>query len=161
MSSFKFIAIAEGRRECRRPRGDGGRWVGDGLLGGVTILEQEEREELAEGELWARNERVGTVFESGKEAELGGRRVLLEGGVTGILDAEVGMGYSYRLDRSKQYGVPTKSVLSSSLEHETSFDEFEGIGTGMATGTDRDIVLVITTWRVGILAIAAVICREE
>lgn len=56
---------------------------------------------------------------------------------------EVGKGYSYGLDRSKRYGVPTKFALSSSLELETSF---EGIVIGMGTGFDRDLVLVITTY---------------
>jgi hypothetical protein len=144
-SNFKPIAIEEGRREWCRRRGDGGAWVDGGLLGGVGIFEQDEREEVAEEELLLRKERVGTVLESGRAAELGMRRVPLEVGSGGV-EVEVGKGYSYGLDRSKWYGVPTKSVLSSSLEFETSFDDFEGILIGMGTGFDRDVVLVITTY---------------
>jgi hypothetical protein len=108
MSNFRLIATAEGRHEWNRPRG--GAWVDVGLLGGVMIFEHDEREELAGEEPLERNERVGTVFESGKAAELGGRRVPLEGGAAGAVEVEVGKGYSYGLDRSKWYGVPTKSI---------------------------------------------------
>lgn len=111
------------------------------------ILEEDEREELAEEELPKRKERVGVVFESGGTAELGVGRVPLEPGSARGEVVEVGKGYSYGLDRSKWYGVPTKSVLSSSLELETSFDEFEGIEIGLRTGFDRGVVLVITRYR--------------
>lgn len=141
-SNFRPIAIEEGRREWSRRRGDGG-----GLLGGVTIFEQDEREELAEEELPKRKERVGVVFESGRAAELGVGRVPLEPGSARGEEVEVGKGYSYGLDRSKWYGVPTKSVSPSSLELETSFAEFEGIKIGVGTGFDRDVVLVITRYR--------------
>ena len=55
---------------------------------------------------------------------------------------EGGNGYSYGLERSKRYGVPTKSVSSSSFGLE-SLGGME-IGTGM--GFDRDGILVITRY---------------
>jgi len=144
-SSFKPIAIKEGSREWSRRRGDGGGWVGGGLLGGVAIL-------LAKVEWLKRKERVGAVAESGRAAELGVGRVPLEGGAAAAGGVEVeggGKGYSYGLNRSKWYGVPTKFGLSSSLslELEASLDEFEGIEIGIGTGFDRDVVLVIRTYR--------------
>ena len=63
---------------------------------------------------------------------------------TGIIDVEGGNGYSYGLERSKQYGVPIKSVPSSSFGLE-SLGGME-IGTGMEIGIDLDGILVITTY---------------
>ena len=145
-SSFKPIAIKEGSREWRRRRGDGGGWFSGGLLGGMAIFGQVEQEELTKEERLKRKERVGTVFDGGRAAELGVRRVPLEGRAAGGVDVEVGKGYSYGLDRSKWYGVPTKCALSSSLELEASSDEFEGIVIGMGTGFDRDVMLVIIAY---------------
>lgn len=136
-SSFKLIAIEEGSREWSRRRGDGGGWVGGGLLGGVVTL-------LAKEEWLKRKERVGAVAESGRAAELVVGRVPLEAGAAGEVEAEGGKGYSYGLNRSKRYGVPTKFASSSLPELEASF---EGIEIGMGTGFDRDVVLVITTYR--------------
>ena len=136
-SSFKPVAIKEGSREWSCRRGDDGNWFGGGLLGGVVIL-------LAIEEWLKRKDRVGAVAESGRVAELGVGRVPLEGGAAGGVEVEGGKGYSYGLNRSKRYGVPTKFASSSLLELEASF---EGIEIGMGTGFDRDVVLVITTYR--------------
>ena len=99
---------------------------------------------LAIEEWLKRKDRVGAVAESGRVAELGVGRVPLEGGAAGGVEVEGGKGYSYGLNRSKRYGVPTKFASSSLLELEASF---EGIEIGMGTGFDRDVVLVITTYR--------------
>lgn len=78
-SSFKPIAIKEGSREWRCRRGDGGGWFSGGLVGGMAVFEQAEQEEFTKEERLKRKERVGTVFESGRAAELGVGRVPLEG----------------------------------------------------------------------------------
>jgi hypothetical protein len=154
MSSFMFTAIAGGR-ECSRPRGGGagtgGGWDDGSLLGAGDIFEQEdreEREEVVEEEVLERRERVETVFERGDVAELGSGPSEVAGGKA---EEEGAKGYSYGLDRSKRYGVPTNVALSSSLEPASSFDDFEGIEIGAGTRFDRDGVLVITdVWRMDI-----------
>lgn len=144
-SSFKLIVIEEGSRErsCVGGGGGGARTGGD-LLGGVGIFERQERQGRAEEDLLERKKRVGMALEGGDTAGLDGRRAALELVDVGIVEVGGGNGYSYGLDRSNRYGVPTKFVLSSSLELGSSFDDLGGIeiGTGMCFG--RDFVLAIT-----------------
>ena len=82
------------------------------------------------------------TLESGGACELNGPRALLVVVDMGIVVVEGGNGYSYGLERSKRYGVPTKSVSSSSFGL-ASLGGME-IGTGM--GFDRDGMLVITRY---------------
>ena len=84
------------------------------------------------------------TFESGGACELDGTRALAGVVDMRIVGVEGENGYSYGLERSKRYGVPTKSVPSSSFGLE-SLGGME-IGTGMRMGFDRDGILVITRY---------------
>ena len=91
------------------------------------------------------------TFESGGACELNGTRALVVVVDMGIVDVEGGNGYSYGLERSKRYGVPTKSVSSSSFGLE-SLGGME-IGTGMGMGIDRGGILVITRYTEWVLSL--------
>ena len=86
------------------------------------------------------------TFESGGACELDRTRVLVGVVDMGIVGVEGGNGYSYGLERSKRYGVPTKSVSSSSFGLESLGGMEIGTGTGMGMGIDRDGILVITRY---------------